>query len=302
MVSSRLADGDASLLRRLRLADAWRHRLNATLVARGRRRGVWLSRVPYLAGNLALDLLEALRTRRRPPHFGHAHLAALEAPVRLSQDPRYRGYWYDPGRHALVGVQLGLDLNRHRGRYHLIESNIAAAMKPERRQLYDADLDPAVSELVALAAAHRFERLVLLRRWWTEVQLEEFEQAARGTGVEVVGATMAAKRTGEHPRVNPMIALPERLLPRTMHVVFSPFNAETPLFHFLHDKTWTARRLAEAMVDLEHSASRLASIPMFDRIVLPTEQPDGRWPNLVAKLADGDDAKAVATGRFTTEG
>jgi hypothetical protein len=297
---ARAADA-ASLRRRLRLADAWRYRLDAALAAIGRRRNRWLSDVPYLAGNLAVDLVEVLRTGGRVPHPGHAYLATLDAPAGLPQDPRYRGYWYEPGSHSLVGLQLGLDLNRHEGKYHVVESNTGAAMRPERRLLYDSDLDPVISELVGLAQGHGFERLVLLRQWWSEAEAEEFRRAARGTGLEVVGATMAAVDTMGHPPVNPMVALPERLLPRTMYVVFSPLNKKAPLPHFLHDKACTARWLAESLAEAGDPASRLAGVPTFDRLVVPPEPPGGRWPNLVVKLADADQGKAIAMGRFATE-
>lgn len=134
----------ASLHRRLRFANSWRYRLDAGLAVLGCRRNRWLSRI-YSAGNLAFDLLEFARTGGRPSHPGRAHLAVLTASVRLPQDPRYRGYWYDPTSHSLVGMHLGLDLHRYRSKYYVIESNVAAAMRPERRLLYDSDLDPLLS-------------------------------------------------------------------------------------------------------------------------------------------------------------
>jgi hypothetical protein len=173
-------------------------------------------------------------------------------------------------------------------------------MRPERRRLYGSDLDPAISGLAGLAKGHGFERLVLLRQWWTEAEAEEFRRAARETGLEVVGATMAAVDTMGHPPVNPMVALPERLLPRTMYVVFSPLNKKAPLPHVLHDKICTARWLAEGLAEAGDPASRLACVPTFDRLVVPPEPPGGRWPNLVVKLADVDRAKAIAVGRFAT--
>ena len=101
--------------------------------------------------------------------------------------------------------------------------------------------------------------------------------------------------------MNPMVALPERLLPRTMYVLFTVLNMKAPLPHFLHDKICTARWFAEVMAEAGDPASRLACIPTFDRLLVPPEPPGGRWPNLVVKLTNVDQAKAVAMGRFATE-
>jgi hypothetical protein len=301
MTSDRRADAPtASLRRRLRLADAWRYRLDCLLTALGRRRNVWLSDAPSVLGRIALDSMELVRTGGRPPHWGQPHLAALEAPVRVPQDPRYRGYWYDAGSHSLVGMQLGLDLIPHRDTYLFIESNVSARLNPVRRQLYDSDLDPLISELVGLAEVLGFEQIVLLKDYWTKPQVEEFGRATRETGVKVVGANIAAMDTQGHPPVNPMVALPERLRPRTMYVMCSSAN-RTPLQHFMHNKTCAARWLAASMAESGSPTTRLACIPTSDRLVVPAEPPGGRWPNLVVKLGNEDEGQAVAMGRFTTE-
>ena len=111
---------------------------------------------------------------------------------------------------------------------------------------------------------------------------------------------MAAMDTQGHPPVNPMVALPERLRPRTMYVMCSSAN-RTPLQHLMHNKTCAARWLAESMAESGDPTTRLASIATSDRLVLPAEPPGGRWPNLVVKLGNEDEGQAVAMGRFTTE-
>jgi hypothetical protein len=290
-----------SLHRRLRFADDWRHRLDAALTTFGCRRNHLLSDLPNLAGNLAFDLLELVRTSGRMRYPGRVHLAALAAPLRIDQGPRYRGYWYDATSHSLVGTQLGLDLHRLAGTYHLIESNTTAAMRPERRQLYEGDVDPLISELVAAAKAWEFERIVLLRHHWTRLQTEEFKLATSRTGVEVAGATVASMHTTGEAMPNPMISLPEGLEPRTIYVVCTKTNHYSPLFYFMGSKAAVGNWLAETMKDCSDPVSRLACIPMFDQLVLPSGAPGARWPNLVVKLADSDMAKFVAMGRFTSE-
>lgn len=102
-----------SVIRRLRRADAWRHQLDRMHVAVGRPRIPGLSGGLRLGGEIAMDLVESLRMRRLVPYPGQPHLAALDARVRLPQDPRYRSYWYDPSTHSMVGMHLGIDLIRH---------------------------------------------------------------------------------------------------------------------------------------------------------------------------------------------
>jgi hypothetical protein len=128
----------------------------------------------------------------------------------------------------------------------------------------------------------------------------EFGRALRETGVEVQGVNFTTLDTSGHPVVNPMLALPERLRPRTMYVVCTNPNL-TPLFHFVHDKMHAAEWLTEAIAAVGDPASRLACIPTFDRFVMSPPMPDERWPNLVVKLSDSDKAKGVAMGRFATE-
>jgi hypothetical protein len=290
----------ASLHRRLVFADAWRYRLDAILARHAQRRNAWRAEFPYLAGKLAYDLLEMLRGGGPLAYPGRPYIAALRASVRLTQDPRYRGYWYDSAAHSLVGMLLGVDLNHHQGKYFFMESNLNAGLRPERRRLYGAGLDPLIQALAAVAKTQGFERIILLRRYWHEAQVVEFGRALRETGVAVQCANFATLDTSGHPVVNPVLAMPERLRPNTMYVVCTNANL-TPLFHFVHDKMHAAEWLSEAIAAIGDPASRFACIPTFDRLALPPPMPDERWPNLVVKLSDADKAKAVAMGRFETE-
>ena len=80
--------------------------------------------------------------------LGEPREAIAPAAEPVPQHPRYRGFWYDSERHAMVGLHLGLDLIGRGGRYHLIELNLNAALAPERREVYgqadpDGDGGPA---------------------------------------------------------------------------------------------------------------------------------------------------------------
>ena len=288
-----------SVLRRLRGADAWRYQLDRMHVAVGRRRIPGLSGGLRLGGEIAMDLVESLRMRRLVPYPGQPHLAALDARVRLPQDPRYRSYWYDPSTHSMVGMHLGIDLIRHGGKYYVIESNLDAAMRPERRQLYGARCDPVFLGLANTARAQGFATIVLFKRTWPPVQLDELKRAGQEVGIEAIAANFAALDTKGQRPVNPTVALPEQLDPLTMYVVFCSLG-KTPLIHFMHNKAAMIWWLTEAVAEADPPPSRLAVVPTADSLVV-SDPPPGPWPNLVVKLADVDRGRAVAMGRFSTE-
>jgi hypothetical protein len=108
----------ASLRRRLSFAGSWRHRTDMLWTRLGIECPLGVGRAMDLGAQLAFDLIESLRARERPDRPGRVHKAAFDAPVRLPQHPRYLGYWYDEAKHVLIGMHLGLDINRSGGRYY----------------------------------------------------------------------------------------------------------------------------------------------------------------------------------------
>jgi hypothetical protein len=295
-VNETLAEA-ASIERRLRFASWSRASLQRTFHRMGLRRlAVRLGNTPYSAANLLYDLVEWPRNRFRLSHPGQVHIAALAAPTRVPQPPRHRGYWYDPQRHALVGLHLGLDLLRHQGRYHFIEANISAALRPERRALYRSGLDPFICELLALAERHDFKRIVMCRAGWSEYYLREFAVAQRKSGIEVIGASSPIVQS---KAPHPMGAPPEQLQESTIYVIFS--GQGTTLSLYVHDKLWAARWLQKTL-DAHPSRARLLTyIPTYETLTLPSEPQDPMWPNLVVKLASRDQGKFVLMGRFRSE-
>ena len=268
-------------------------------MALGRRRNRWLFELPYLAGNVISDVLELFRSGNGVTNFGHAYLTALDGSSRLPQPPKYRSYWYDAGTHSLVGMHLGLDLIHSRGRYYFIECNLDAGLNPGRRKLYESGLDPIILKSVAVAKVHGFDRLVLVRHYWTRAQVDEFARATCETGVEVVGANLMTVDTRGHARVNPMLAMRDPLEPRTMYIVYTIANA-TPLLHFMHTKVFASRWLEEAMAEAGYAASRLACVPTALRLELPSSHPAMGGLIWSVKLGNADKGRGVAMGRFTT--
>ena len=255
-----------------------------------------VGRIMDLGAQLAFDLADFLRAREKPSRLGRVHEAAFDAPVRLPQHPRYLGYWYDEAKHALIGMHLGLDINRSDGKYHVVECNTHPAMRPERRSLHADGLDPIVAKLIAIAQRFGFERVVFHRaRAWSKAYLDEFDRASRGSGVEFVGASLPFV----HETKRPIVPLPYPLQPRTIYV--GNWSQGTPISLFMHDKARVGRWLEETLGRDGDPAAKLASIPTSDRPVIPSQPNAPCWPNLIAKLANSDGGRFVAMGRFESE-
>jgi hypothetical protein len=283
----------ASLRRRLRASGAWLYRTEVAC----RYLGITSPKIRQLlarTGETAYDLAEVLRTGGRANGVARLSEAALTAPGLLPQQPHHLHYWYDPSRHSLVGLFLGLDVYRHDGKYHVLETNVRPALKGNRRDLYDTDLDPFITELLTAAKTGGFERLIFYRHGWHDFYWPEFERASRASGIEVIGASTRPWERGYMP------ALPEPLAERTLYVDFAD-RGGTPLSHFLNNKLWSARWLHELLRTEGSPNTQLACVPTFDRLTLPDDPPDPRWPNLVVKLANADKGQYIAMGRFDSE-
>ena len=293
--SSRLAE--ESIVRRLQFAASSQVAIDSAT----RRLGLGavpdrLRHASHIAANLLYDSGEWLRSGFRLRRPGQIHLAALEAPGRLPQPPACRGYWYDPEKHACIGMHIGLDLLRNRGKYYVIEANLGAALRENRRALYSSRLDPYIATLLEVAVEHDFKRIVMLRSGWSSAQLDEFALAERESGIEVIGASTPFL----YPEISRSASgLPEALQESTLYVLFS--GQGTPLSLFMHDKLWAGRWLQDGVDETPPTAELLAYTPTYSRITLPDEPQDPRWPNLVVKLASGDSGKFVVLGRFRSE-
>jgi hypothetical protein len=282
-----------SIVRRLRFATASRAAIDRTMRRpQGKGVPVPLRQASQIAADLLYDSGEWLRSGFRLKRPGQIHLAALEAPGRLPQHAASRGYWYDPERHACVGMHLGLDLARHDDKYHVIEANLGAALRQSRRKLYSEKLDPIIASLLKVAETHKFKRIVLLRDGWLPSYREEFALAQKESGIEVIGT-----RSPFIPQATS--SGPGGLLEDTLYVAFA--GQGTPLSLYIHDKLWSGRWLQDAIDRDPAIAERLAYTPTFPQIVLPEGPQDPRWPNLVIKLASGDSGLFVVLGRFRSE-
>lgn len=294
-----MSGGVTSLVRRTDFADHCRFRLDRLQAALWRPRRMRDIQWGYYGATLAHDLVEAVRSGERPDWLGRPHLAALSAPVRLDQNPRYRAYWYDPERHAMVGTLLGIDLHRHAGRYYVLECNLTAGLSPERRALYDVGIDPLVEALAGIAIAQGFRKVVLHRRSWRSELQVEIAEAGRRFGVELVAAS--AMREPGDPPINPMAALPEELERDTLYVTCTALS-ENAVYQFLHQKAQLEAWLPEAIAEQTDAVRLVAAVPgATGPGSVVTLSDDPRWPNLVVKLASSDRGKDILFGRFTSE-
>ena len=295
MISENSSDALESLHRRLKFVESSRYRVDSFFSRLGLRGHPLLRDIPLFGASIAFDLIESLRNLRGLQHVGRVRLDGHFGTMRLPQLPHYRGYWYDPARHALVGMHLGLDLNFYQGKYYVIETNLGAAIKPARRAMYGAPLDPFISATLEIARTHGFQRIVFFNKQWPAHYIEEFKLATRLTGIECLGGSSAVR---DPNATYPMPGLPDPLQENTLYMMFP--NLKTPISHFVHNKERSASWLRETIDACPDELQALAYIPTFDELVIPAEPEDPRWPNLVVKLADKDRGQFVLMGRFRT--
>lgn len=242
------------------------------------------------------DVVECLRTGRRVPSMGDPQKAAAGATWRVPQHPRHLSYWYDPDRHVLAGLHLGIDILKRGDKFYVIENNLGAALRPERRRLYDTPFDPIVQGLVATARDAGFRNLVPYAHRWEDTYVREFQQAGEEFGVDVRPACSPCMQPdGRHPLAGLPVPLPES----TMYAFFN--TRHTAVDHFVHSKTISADWLWHGMASRKGPAGLLGPIRSEPRLFVPPADPDERWPNLAIKLDGWDKGEFVAVGRFESE-
>lgn len=253
------------------------------------------ARIPDHAMRIGFDLVECLRTGTRVPDIGNPELALLDVDGTLPQHPRFRSYWHDPALHTIVGMFLGVDLIRHRGRYYVLELNHGPSIYPRRRAMYDTPYDPIVTALVSAAKAHGFRRVVPIAFDWHPLYVDELERAGRDEGLAVVPTNCPIERPGAAR----IVGLPRPLDPETMYVIHS--GLMSPLCRYVDNKWYTSKWLAHALAHDLPPTTKVAMPRTTDSFFFPNEDHGEQWPNLVVKLAGGARSTCVIAGRFDDE-
>ena len=248
------------------------------------------------AASACFDIVECLRTGRRLPSIGEPEKAAAAGTVgRAPQHPRQLTYWYDPDRHVLAGLSLGIDVIKRADKFYIIENNLGAAMRPERRRLYDTPFDPIVLGLVTAAREAGFRTLVPYAHRWSDFYIQEFRQAGEDLGVDVRPAcSPGIQSNGMQTLAGLSTPLPES----TMYSFFDSRN--TAIDHFVHSKTISAEWLRHGLSMQNNRDGLLDLVRTENRLFVPAVD-DDRWPNLAVKLDGWDKGEFVAVCRFETE-
>jgi len=275
-----------SLQRRLRIEGDVRYLIGRLLLnARsiGRSVGKWplfALQLSARASVVVFDLLEIVRSRSNALSIGAPSRDIIQSSGQLDQHPRFLGYWYDAKKHAAVAMHVGVDLIKHQGRFYINELNLDTAMRPERRRLYDAEIDPVLTGICHMARARRFRRVVLCAGQWSEPYREEAELCGRQHGLQVI---MASTRPWQDFESLPMPGLPKPLEDNTLYVIFSMRHAPTD--YLVHDKLGTATWLplrSEKQID---DGQLVTGILTSEKPNVLLADVAGPWPNLVVKLA-----------------
>jgi len=251
------------------------------------------ARIPDHAAKIAFDLVECLRTRKKTPDIGNVELALLHASDPVPQHPRYLSYWHDPMLESMVGMIVGIDLIRHRGKYYVIELNHGPSIYPRRRQMYDTPFDPLFSHIFDFAIEEGFRKVVPIAFRWDPMYVAEFERASREYGIPVVPFNCPL----EFPECpNRMFGLPDPLDANTLYVVHS--GLMTPAFRYLDNK-WYSWKWLENAIQNEMPADTLVALPAtHDDLDFPLNDHGPQWPNLIVKLSASARSRHVIAARF----
>lgn len=284
-----------ALCQRIEFTSRWRAWTDNTFGRVGLARSS-LSEKVFAAGNVAFDVLNGCAHLRRPRRPGRAYLDVMDNDGVFPQGKSQRGYWFDAERNALVGMQLGLDMNWIDGKYYLIENNVTPAFRSVRRELYPEAVDPVFEKLVDLAERRGFKNITLYSRKWDDLRLADIARAAQGRNIEMEAVQMPGKEE-RIPALRQVVRMPDPLPRDSLHVLFSGLWP-APLVHMLHDKGcvqgWYDRLVKTGDYPM------LVTLPWSNDVFVPPAQADC-WPNLVIKLAELDKGLAVVMGRFETE-
>jgi hypothetical protein len=285
----------ASLVRRLRIAGNT-YRAVSGIASKPVVRNVChygrfsLESIPNQIAKSGFDIIESVRLRRIVPCFGHPENAAYTCAGPLAQHPRYRTYWYDRSKHAMVGMHVGLDVIRNDNRYHIVENNIRANVSQQRRNLY-GDIDPLHENLVAFARSNGFSRLAIVGGMMAPHNIDGLKQAGHRHGISVRLMHAATAAPG---MLCDVTAMPEEMESDTLY--FFHAGRKTAMVHYVHDKQHSAEWLSDALPAT--GAKLTVSVPMHYDLMLPQVDPGPQWPNLVVKLSGSDRGEAILMCRF----
>jgi hypothetical protein len=255
-----------------------------------------LARFPSRLSRIAYDLLESVRTARLTPQIGNAELALMEAEGLLPQHPRYFSYWHDPALHSMVGMFLGADIIRHRGRYYIIESNHGPSIYPRRRAMYDAPYDPIVTGILSRAKDLGFQSVVPIHLRWKAAYVDEFQRAGADYGIKAIATNCPFDQPGPAAR---MVALPNPMPPSTMYVIHSGLTS--PVTAYIDNKWYLSQWLPLAIREELPPDTPVAIPETRNRFFIPAEDNGPRWPNLVVKVAGSSRSTGVIAARFRDE-
>jgi len=205
----------------------------------------------------------------------------------IPQAPAFRGYWHDPSRHNTVGVVLGIDFIPDPDGYWFVESNLDAALRPERSDLYDRD--PFVTRLAGFAASRGYARLVVVPGNTVRLDSRMAAQCEEETSRRGVSLTIADDKflPGATSRT---LGIPPLTEGGTFVARIRRYH--TALDHLLCNKRAADRALRLYLAESGDRTFRLPATGAFPEVFRPAA--DEPYPNVVYKCAEMDSGLAVA--------
>jgi hypothetical protein len=228
------------------------------------------------------DFLECLRTRSFVINFGRPSSAVSYIRGQLAQHPRYRTYWHDYESNSTVGMHIGVDFIKN-GDYYPVDLNLNAALRPERRELYDTKIDPFFEKLLQVALSNGYRKVVCFADAWLPQQVSELDILSRMSGINLIAAC-PSRRSPKGVRYLPTV--PEQLEANTLYIIFN--YQHSPLDFFITNQSCTAYWLKDAILSYQGvDKLRLGYVDTSPKLKDLELSEVGQWPNLVVKLGGG---------------
>jgi hypothetical protein len=239
-------------------------------------------RAAELCSQLIFDAIESARARRVVPSFGRPTIHVPEAGQKVAQHPRYRTYYQDSARNAVVGMHLGVDFIFSNGKLFPVDINLNAALRPERRRVYRASFDPFLQSLREVALRTGRRKVVCYAETWGSEYLAEFSGLSELGGVQFEGVSRVSNPP-EHTSATPSLC-PE-LEEDCLYVVFH--YQHSALDHFVTNQRCTSRWLAELIAAGGTATSSLGTVDAFGSLKDAAINTSSTLPNVVIKLGGG---------------
>jgi len=238
--------------------------------------------IEFLA-QLGYDAFYSVRNRSIVPYFGHPNIYACKDLNGIKQHPKYRTYFHNENNNSTVGMFLGVDVIKNHSGFYVVDLNLNAGLREERRRLFDAEVDPFLVRLKEMCLENGYTKVVCFAHQWPKEYIDEFKILNRTREVIFIPAS---PNKHDLKDVRKMLAIPHEMEANTLYVVFN--YQHTPIDLFITNQSFTSHWLNQGIDSIGlGSESMFKRVESYDSLEDVELHDNNRLPNLVIKLGGG---------------